>query len=452
MNRSGGAETQNRQRLRILSSLGPGVRKVVGNISWLLVDRVFRMGVGLFVGVWVARYLGPAQYGSLNFAIAFTTIFATLTTLGLDGIVVRQLIQEPDSAPEILGTTLSLRVASSILATVIVIGLIEWMPANDAVSRLLVTISSFGIVFQSFDTIDLFFQSQVRSRLTVWAKNLSFAIIAVVRVYLIKSGARVWTFAAAAAVEFVLGAIGLLLAYRLTGGQIQRWRWRSSRAADLLRQGWPMILAGMAIMIYMRIDTVMLKLMAGDASAGIYAAATRISEVWYFIPAAIVSSVSPAIYRSKADPRLYRDRMQRLFSIMVVISVTIGSAVAEASPWVVHRLYADSYRGAAPVLAVHVWASVFVFLGLAQSPWNLAEDLLKLTLYRTTAGAIANVAMNVVLIPRYAAMGAAWATVISYAVSGTLANAFDARTRPMFLLQLRSFYPDILWRRRGAPG
>ncbi len=416
-----------------------------------MVDRVFRMGVGLFVGVWVARYLGPAQYGSLNFAVAFTTIFATLTTLGLDGIVVRELIQEPASAPEILGTTLSLRIASSILATGIVIGLIEWISSNDAVSRLLVIISSFGIVFQALDTIDLFFQSQVRSRLTVWAKNLAFAVIAAVRVYLIHIRAPLWTFAAAPAVEFVLGALGLLLAYRLTGGQIHTWRWRSARAVDLLRQGWPMILAGMAIMIYMRIDTVMLKLMSGDASAGLYAAATRISEVWYFIPAAIVSSVSPAIYRSKANPRLYRDRMQRLFSIMVVISVTIGSAVAEASPWVVHRLYADSYRGAAPVLAVHVWASVFVFLGLAQSPWNLAEDLLKLTLFRTTAGAVANVALNVVLIPKYAAMGAAWATVISYAVSGTLANAFDARTRPMFFLQLRSFYPDALWRRSGSP-
>jgi PST family polysaccharide transporter len=214
---------------------------------------------------------------------------------------------------------------------------------------------------------------------------------------------------------------------------------------ELLQQSWPLVLSGMTVMIYMRIDTVMLKVMQGDAAAGIYAAATRISEIWYFIPLAIVSSVSPSIMRSKTDPKLYYERLRALFSVMVYTSVVIGSCIAFASHWIVARLYAGGYGAAGPVLAVHIWASIFVFLGVAQSPWSVSEDLLKLSLYRSIAGAVANIAINLFLIPRYSAMGAAIATVVSYAIAGIFANAFDARTRPIFFLQLKSFFPSKLW-------
>ena len=215
----------------------------------------------------------------------------------------------------------------------------------------------------------------------------------------------------------------------------------------MLGEGWPLILSSMAISIYMRIDIVMLKLMQSDTAAGVYSAATRVSEVWYFIPLAIVSSVSPAIIRSRENPALYNARMQKLFSAMVILSVAIGSGIALASPWIVRRLYSSAYEGAAPVLAVHIWASVFVFLGvLAQGPWNVSENLLKLSLVRTTAGAVSNVALNVFLVPRYSAMGAAIATVVSYAVSGVIANAFDPRTRQIFFFQMKAFLPSTLWR------
>jgi PST family polysaccharide transporter len=194
----------------------------------------------------------------------------------------------------------------------------------------------------------------------------------------------------------------------------------------------------MAIMVYMRIDMVMLKFMQGDIAVGVYATATRISEVWYFMATAIVSSVAPAIIRSKDNPTIYYERMGKLFSLLSLIALVLGCGMALSAHWIIRVLYTDAFRAAAPVLAVHVWASIFVFLGVAQGPWDISQNLLKLSFYRTLAGAVGNVLLNLVLIPKYSAMGAAIATVISQAIAGVFANALDRRTRPIFVLQLKS--------------
>jgi polysaccharide transporter, PST family len=439
-----------KDRLRVrmtkeLDRIGPGLRKIMGNMGWLVVDRVVRMGMGLFVGVWVARYLGPLQFGSLNFALAFVALFGSVTTLGLEGIVVREVLHNEQDTHEILGTTLALRSGGALLAVGLSIATLRLIQPHDKEALRLVSILSLTLVFQVFDTIDSFFQSQVQSKITVWAKNSAFLVFAAVRVSLIYAKAPVWAFAAASAGEIALGAIGLVLGYRLSGGKMSAWQTSRKRAALLLKQSWPVIFAGMAIMVYMRLDMVMLKSMKGDYAVGLYSAATRVSEVWYFIPMGIVSSVSPAIMRVKDDPALFYSRLLKLFSLMTLTACVIGSLVALASHAIVRILYSTSYSGAAPVLAIHVWASVFVFLGVAQSPWDLSKNLLTLSLYRTIAGAIINVAMNLYLIPRYSATGAAIATVVSYAISGVFANAFSARTRPIFYMQMKSFIPQRFW-------
>lgn len=429
-----------------LDKIGPGLRKIVGNLGWLMVDRVVRMGTGLFVGVWVARYLGPVQFGSLNFALAFVALFATMTTLGLDGIVIRELLHHPEDTHEILGTSLALRSGGSLVAVCLSIATLRLIQPHDREALILVSIISLTLIFQAFDAIDYLFQSQVRSKFTVWAKNGAFLIFAAVRVSLISIKAPLWTFAAANTGEFALGAAGLVLGYQLSGGRMISWKSSKKRAIQLLQQSWPALFSGMAIMVYMRLDMVMLKLMQGDFAVGLYSAATKVSEIWYFIPAAIVSSVSPAIMRAKDDPELFYGRLRKLFSLMTTIAFVIGSIVALASQAIVRALYSNSYSGAAPVLAVHIWASVFVFLGLAQSPWDITKNLLKLSLYRAIAGAVINIAINLVLIPRYSAMGAAIATVVSYAVSAVFANALSEKTRPIFFMQMRSFLPAKIWK------
>jgi PST family polysaccharide transporter len=428
-----------------LNAIGPDLRKIIGNMGWLMADRIVRMGMGLFVLVWVARYLGPAQFGSLNFAVAFIALFGILTSLGLDGIVIREVLYGAESRQEILGTTLALRIAGGLLAVITSIAVARLTQPHDRQALLLIGILSLTLVFQAFDTIDCFFQSQVLSKITVWVKNGAFLVFAAVRVGLIYARAPLWAFAAATTGEIALGAAGLVVGYRLSGGRMLLWRWSRKRAAYLLQQSWPVIFSSMAITAYMRLDMVMLKVMQGDLAVGLYAAATRVSEVWYFIPVAIVSSVSPAIMRAKDDPELFYGRLGKLFSLMTLLACIVGSMVALASHAIIRILYSTGYSAAAPVLAVHVWASVFVFLGVAQSPWDISKNMLRLSMYRTIFGAVVNAAMNLYLIPRYSAMGAAVATVVSYAISGVFANGFSARTRPIFYMQMKSFLPYKFW-------
>jgi len=438
--------------VRKVNRLSPGLRKVLGNTSWLMLDRVIRMGLGLVVGVWVARFLGPAQFGTLNFGVAFVALFATLTTLGLELIVLREVVLRPGDTHEILGTSFALRALGSIVAPAVAIGIVYMIQPDDPAARLMVTILSIGLLFQSFDTIDSYFQSQVQSRLTVLAKNSAFLLMTALRVGLIRAHAPLWAFAAAVVAEQGLGAIGLMIAYHWKVGSLTKWRFTKGRATTLLGQSWPVILSGMAIMVYMRVDMIMLKVMMGGQEAGIYAAATRVSEVWYFIPSAIVSSVWPAVLRAKSDPKLYYQRIGRLFSTMSLLAILIGGVVVIVSRPIILFLYSDAYRAAAPVLAVHVWASVFVFLGVAQAPWDFAEEALKLGFYRTLAGGVSNVLLNLYLIPHYGAMGAAIATVVSYALSSVFGNLFSAKTRPIFFMQARSLVLGDFWMKPGVPG
>ncbi len=435
-----------RSRLSGHSSL----RVIMSNTGWLLVDRIVRMGVGVIITVLLARYLGPNRFGSLGFAMAFIALFSAITGLGFDMIIVREIVRDISRTGVILGTALTLRIGAAGLAIAASIIVIHAIQPHDRTALILVSILSITLFLQAFDTFDAFFQSQVQSRLTVWAKNFAFLLMAVWRLLLIRTAAPLWAFAFAQVFELALGAIGMFIGYRWSYGRLYDWQYRRDQAVDLLRHSWPVILSNMAIMIYMRIDMVMLKVMQGDTAVGLYAAATRVSEVWYFIPSVVVSSVSPALIRSKSNSSLYYGRLRRLFCIVTLFAIVIGSVVAVSSHLIVRLLYSSSYGPAATILSVHIWASVFVFQGVAQSVWDFSEDLLKLSFYRTVAGAILNVGLNMLLIPRFAGVGAAIATVIAYAVAAVFGNVFSAKTRPIFRMQMRAYLPTTLWKRYEA--
>ena len=430
---------------RSIHRLGPGLRRILGNVGWLMLDRAVRLGLNLVIGIWIARFLGPQLFGSLNFALAFVALFSAVTSLGLESIVIREVLAHPDDSSEILGTTLLLRLGGGLLGIAASLVTLRIIQPHDKQAQLLVGILSLNLLFQALDTIDCLFQSQVRSRITVWAKNLAFLVFAVVRITLLARKAPLWSFAAANTGEIALGAFGLVLGYRFSGGRLLSWRACRARAGSLLQQSWPVLVSGVAIIVYMRLDMVMLKVMRGDFEVGLYSAATRVSEVWYFVPTAIVSSVSPSILKVKHDPALLLARMRMLFSLMAMLACVLGSIIALASHAIVHLLYSPGYRAAGPILAVHVWASIFVFLGVAQSPWDLARDLFRLSLYRTLAGAAINIVLNLILIPTHGAMGAAIATVVAYAASSVFGNAFHPETRPVFRLQMLSFLPTRFW-------
>ena len=416
-------------------------RAIIKNAGWLFADRILRMGVGLFVGVWVARYLGTKEYGLLNYATAFVALFNPLTKLGLDNIVVRDIIHEKSKKEQILGTVFWLKLLGGVVSLLLLVTCIFLLRQDEQLTIWLVAILGTSGIFQAFDTIDLWFQSQVQSKFTVVAKNTAFVIIALLKVVLILMQAPLIAFACASLAEFGFGAIGLVISYKLNNYSIRLWRWSFSTAKALMKESWFLILSGLTIMVYMRTDQIMLGEIMGNKSVGIYSAATRISEVWYFIPVAITSSVNPSIYAAKEkSEELYYQRIGQLLRVMTLLSVMVAVPMTFLSRKVITMLFGIDYIEAGNVLAIHVWASLFVFMGTATSSWFVAEGLTNLSFRRTLMGATTHIFLNLFLIPTYGGIGAAIATVISQAVASFLSNAFHPKAKRIFKLQFKSLF------------
>jgi PST family polysaccharide transporter len=397
----------------------PNLRRIVGNVGWLSVDRILRLAVGLVVSVWVARYLGPEQFGQLNYAVVFAFMFGALATLGLDGIVVRDIVHYPASRNEILGTAFGLKLAGGSIAVLTSVMGIVILRSGEPLTQWIVGIVAGGMVFQALDTIDLWFQSQVQSRYAVMAKSSAFLVLSIAKIVLIKMQAPLIAFAWAGLAEIVVGAVGLVLAYRLRGLHFRDWSFRFVWVVKLLTDSWPLFLSGVAIMIYMKIGTVMLGQMAGDKAVGIYSAALRISELWYFVPIAVISSMAPRILElKKTNETLYYKRLQQSFDLMAVLAYAVALPVTFLAKYIVLILYGQAFQASGIVLVIHIWQAVFVFLGVAFGTWFVAEGLTKAALVTTGCGAIVNVLLNIWLIPRYGAVGAALASVAAMALAG----------------------------------
>jgi polysaccharide transporter, PST family len=420
-------------------SLSPELRKIIGNTGWLFFDRTLRLVVGLFVGVWVARYLGPEQFGIFNYAVALIALLSAVAPLGLDYIVVRDLVQDGPRKEEILGTSFALKLAGGIVALSLATGAAWLLNPTDRLTQSLVVIMAAGLIFRALDTIDLWFQSQVQSKYAVYARNTAFLLVAIIRLGLIWIGAPLIAFAWASLAEVVLIASGLVVMYRVNGQRLGAWRINLKKGKALLAQSWPLVLSGMAIMVYMRIDQIMLREMVGVEAVGIYSAATRISEVWYFIPVAVVSSSFPSIVRVKeVDENRYYQRLQKLFTLMAAVALAIAVPMTFLSGTVVRLLFGEHFAAAGPILSIHIWAAIFVFFGVVQSAWFVNEGLTKLAFQRTFFGAFINVVLNFALIPLYAGVGAAVATVVAQAFAAVFFNVFRGETRHMFYLQMKS--------------
>jgi O-antigen/teichoic acid export membrane protein len=415
----------------------PNLQKALTNTGWLFGDQILRMGVGLMVGVWVARYLGPEQFGLLNYAMAIVALFGAVASLGLNGIVVRDMVKEPETANTTLGTAFLLQIFGGLLAFALAVFTISFTRSDDALAKLIVAVLGFVMVFKSTEVVKYWFESQVQSKYIVWVENGVFLILSVVKVGLILAHASLMAFVWAAFVEGLLVAIGLLGMYAWRGGLLGKWRIRYGRAKALLKDSWPLILSGLAVIVYTRIDQVMLGQMLGDKAVGIYSAAVRISEVWYFIPMAIVASAFPSLMQNK-DQSSFEKHFQRLFDLMFVISFPLALSITVMSDFIIRALYGVEFAGASEILSVYAWALVFAFMGVPSGRWYLYANLQKLALYRTAFGGGANILLNMVLIPEYGPVGAAYSTLVAIAISNFLFNAFNKRTFHLFVMQVRS--------------
>jgi PST family polysaccharide transporter len=391
------------------------------------------MGAGLVVGVWVARYLGPERFGQFNHTLAFVALFSTIASMGIDGVLVRDLVREPHRRDELVASALVLRLGSGFVAFLASCISIVVLHPSDRLTQLLVLIGSGTLILHAFDVFDLWFQARTESRFVVYARNVAFAIHVALRVVLILARAPVEAFLIAVVTEAFLVACGQAFAFWRLNRPHAPYAVRLSAMLHLLAEAWPLLLSSLAVMVYMRIDQVMLAELVGEHEVGVYSAALRLSEIWYMVPIVIVNSSMALLTQSRgASLEAYSDQLRRMFRVLARLAYSVALVMTVLSPLITRLLYGDAYAGSGPILAVHVWTALFVFVGVGLNPWILNEGLQRLQLFQTATGAICNILLNLVLIPRLGGLGAAAATLMSQLLASYLTLLCSGRTRPMF--------------------
>lgn len=426
--------------LRIKVENNQELRQIMGNINWLTFENILRNLIGVFVFAWVARYLGPEQFGLMNYAIAFVTLFSVFSTLGLDNIIIREIISNPEKRKEYLGSALLLKFVGAFVLLITATLVSYFINSENTVVNLFVFIVSLGYIFKSFDVIDLWFKSQVRSKYSVYARAPAFLIISLLKIIFILTQAPLIAFVWMFSLDFFIASLLLLYFYnKKVSESIFEWKIRIATIKNLLKDSWPLILSGVAVVIYMKIDQVMIGNMLGEKELGVYSSAVKLSEAWYFIPMIITSSVFPSILRArKKSKELYFKRIQMLYDFFTWFTISVALIVTFLSSYIINILYGSEYAMASTVLAIHIWAGVFVFLGVASSNYLIAENLTKISFVKTFIGAIVNIFLNLILIPFFGIIGSALATLISYFISVLSIGLFSS-TRNNFFILIKSF-------------
>lgn len=422
------------------------VLTVLSNIGWLLFDRFFRMSINLFVISWVIRYLGPEQFGILNYAQAIIAFFFAFIVFGLNSITVKNLVSHPKQSNEILGSCFLIQstLASISFLTLLVLTTFLY---QEYTPQLVTIIIGLSILFKPSDTIRYYFEANIQSKYIVWSENCSFIICSSLKIILMLYQASFITIVCVFLLEAILSSILLVLFYTYQKQNIFKWRFSLIQIKQDLKDSWPLMFANFTIIIYMRIDQIMLGQMLDYSAVGIYTAAIRISEIFYLLPVIVVSSANPLLIKLReSNKALYYQKIYLIMLLLSWISIFVALAITYTAPFIINTLFGVQYAEASDILIIHIWTGIFVSVGVMSGQWYVIENLQKLYMYRSVFGAIINIAANMVLIPRLGIKGAAIATLFAQISATFLFDLFNLQTRRIFWLKLNTINPFYMMR------
>lgn len=410
----------------------------INNIFWLAFDKVIRLFIGLFVNVWVARYMGPEMYGHYNYIFSFVIIFSVCGALGLEGVVIRELVKRPEEKNRILGSAFLLKVIGALAGMGLTIATASLMNVKTPDWLVLISVSTLSFLFMPFEVLDYFFQSLVMSKYIVFAKNFSLIASSAIRLYLISSGGTLLSFLIVNVIEAALTFVALIVLF-FRKGRISDWRFSWPLMKTLMIDSFPLMMTYLMTLIGMKIDQLMLLEMIDEKQLGYYSAAIKLSEIWYLIPMSVCSTFFPILISiKKRSVGLYMRRFQMLYDFMAVTAFAIILPVSILSGRIIPLLYGGRYASSAAILAVHVWAVLPVFMSVVCQYYLIVEKKQRLSFYKTVISVITTVISNYVLIPMYAATGAAFARLISEFVSTYVFDAFHPALAPALRMKLRA--------------
>lgn len=385
--------------------------KVTRNASWIIAGRVYHMVLAFVVGLLTARYLGPNNYGLINYAATYTSFFASFCTLGINSVIVKNFVDHPDEEGETVGSAIILRTISSVLSVVMMMCITFIADNGEKTTNIVVFLCGIGVIFQVMDTLDYWFQSRLESKYSAFATVISYTVVSIYKVWLLVAGKSVEWFAVSTSIDYLVVAIILLIVYKKRNGP--RFSCSMRKAKELFKSSYHFILAGLMVSIYGSTDKFMLKQLLNEAEVGYYSTAVSLCNTWVFLLTAIIDSLYPVILQSFNNKELFERKNKQLYSIVFYISVSVSILFSVLATPVVRILYGKAYIAAAAPLRIITWYTAFSYLGVARNAWIVSYNKQNYLKYLYIGAAITNVVLNVIMIPLWGASGAAFASLLT---------------------------------------
>lgn len=380
------------------------------NTTWMLLEQVARVFSVIFVGVYIARYLGPEKFGALNYAFSIVLIFTTLSRFGLDSILVRELACNPQQKNELMGTAFRLILLASLVCEIIIVSIVELFNFTSDI-KLLILVISVGISFQSFYVIDYYYQSQRIYGFSARAKIAGLVVSSTIKIIMVASEAELLMFAVGYALDQVLTCVFLLLTYSNNYQSLRSLKFNVDVFVGLLKSTWPMLITAVSTILYMRVDQIMIMHILGEQQVGLYSAAIKIYEGWIIFLFVLCTSFLPIMTKqNKNNPNKYESGVISLFTIVIWSSIIVALLISLYSKIAIHYIFGDSYMESTGALKVLMWASIFTGMGYVTSRHLIVRKLEIKIVYRTVIALGLNVVFNYLLIPKYGIIGAAAST------------------------------------------
>lgn len=399
------------------------------NALWLIGGKVAQMVLSVFVGILSARYLGPSNSGLIGYGNAFTAFFMSLCTLGINSIIVKEFIDNPDEQGETIGTTLVLRLLSSLCSSVLVISASFLLDYGEWDTVIVVALCSLSLLFHVLDTIQYWFQAQYKSHVTAIALLVAYIATSAYKVLLLILGKSVFWFAVATSLDYLVLGVLLYIFYKCHHGPRFRFSWRKGR--DLLSKSYHYILSGLMVAVYAQTDKLMLKQMMDEASVGYFTTAVSLCSMWTFVLSAIIDAMTPTIVRAhESDPADFDRKNKQLYAIIFYLSALASVFFLIFGDLAVRILYGEEFMGAAAPLKVLTWYTAFSYFGVARNPWVVCKGKQRYLKYIYVAAAIINVFLNIYFIPALGVVGAATASLVTQILTSIIIPCFIKELRP----------------------
>ena len=416
------------------------LKNIFGNSMWQIGEKIISMIFSVFVTSIVARYLGTEDYGFVNYIISIVMLFTTFSTLGMEKITIKDIIEREESEERILGTSFYIRLIGGIVLIFISQITIYILDEKNMLAQLLGLLMGLCMIFRAYEVIEYYLQSQMKLKTISIIRFCSTFFVAILRILVVIFDWGIVGFTATYLFDAIIVAVLLKIWYKKR--KKLKFKFSLEYAKRILSKCWYVAISGLMVTLYMRIDQVMLGSMLDNKTEnGIYSAAVRIAEIWYFVPTAIISAFQPAIViKKKHSEEQYEKTMQRLYDIVAIVGIVFGILITLFGDIAVQILYGDEYKGATSILKISVWAGLFATLGTARSVWLVNENLQKYSLIYTSVGCVTNIVLNYFLIPKIGARGAAIATLIAQFVTNVLALVPFKKTRKSSTMILKSIF------------